>query len=193
MIAMSRNMIASWVLVILMLASTSSSEDYQLQYFLEKTSSKGYELSKKERTELLNRLEDVLGQAKQIHSKLLRVIQGGEIDIKYQDGKYWMSKLEKDQDSIDIGAQQLKILSEKPMDLIASIKLYKSLKDLSFNFNTCNNMPSFSAYIGDLAPEIELWADPVFYQLYLLPLAYSKDREIKSPKKEKPTVPKGKK
>jgi hypothetical protein len=66
-------------------------------------------------------------------------------------------------------------LREKPTHLIGSIKLYKSLKDLSSNFNAYNNMPLFSALVGDLAPEMELWADPVFYRLYLLPLARLKD------------------
>jgi hypothetical protein len=49
-------------------------------------------------------------------------------------------------------------------------------------------MPLFSAFVGDLAPDIELWADPVFYKLYLLPLAHSKDGEekIPSPKEKKP-------
>jgi hypothetical protein len=49
-------------------------------------------------------------------------------------------------------------------------------------------MPPFSALVGDLAPEIELWADPVFYKLYLLPLARLKDVETKTIQKEtKPT------
>jgi hypothetical protein len=77
------------------------------------------------------------------------------------------------------------LLREKPNHLVASIKLYKSLKDLSENFNAYNNMPSFSALVGDLAPEMELWADPVFYKLYLLPLARSKDVELRVPQKEK--------
>jgi hypothetical protein len=53
------------------------------------------------------------------------------------------------------------------------------LKDLSSNFNTYNNLPSFSALVGDSAPEMELWADGVFYKLYLLPLARVKDIEKK--------------
>jgi hypothetical protein len=50
-------------------------------------------------------------------------------------------------------------------------------------------MPSFSASVGDLAPELELWADPVFYQLYLLPLARLKDVEKGPPPKEKKPTP----
>jgi hypothetical protein len=91
--------------------------------------------------------------------------------------------------------QQLKLLKEKPNHLAGSIKLYKSLRDLSVNFNAYNNMPLLSAYVGDLAPEIELWADPVFYKLYLLSLAASRDREMDKelPKTEKKPAPKDKK
>jgi hypothetical protein len=101
--------------------------------------------------------------------------------------------LEEDQGSIETGIQQIKSLREKPTRLVASVKLYKSLKDLSENFNAYNNLPSFSALVGDLAPEIELWADPVFYKLYLLPLAHSKDVEKVPPQKEQKPVPKEKK
>jgi hypothetical protein len=83
-------------------------------------------------------------------------------------------------------------LREKPSHLVPSIKFYKSLKDLSENFNAYNNLPSFSALVGDLAPEIELWADPVFYKLYLLPIARSKDVEVKAVQKEKKPAPKEK-
>ena len=168
-------------------------EDYHLQYFLSKTSSQANELSKKERIELLNRIDEVMGQVQQIHLKLIQSIQTGEMDIRYQEGKFWMSKLEEDQRSIENVNQQLKLLKEKPMHLVASIKLYKSLKDLSSNFNAYNNMPSFSALVGDLAPEMELWADPVFYKLYLLPLAHLKDPEKVPPPKEKKPIPKVKK
>jgi hypothetical protein len=84
------------------------------------------------------------------------------------------------------------LLKEKPNHLAASIKLYKSLRDLSVNFNAYNNMPLLSAYVGDLAPEIELWADPVFYKLYLLPLTVLMDKDIEkeSRKIEKKPVPK---
>ncbi len=166
-------------------------EDYHLQYFLTKISSQKNELSKNEKTELLNRVDEIFQQARQIHSKLIQTIQTGEMEIRYQEGTFWMSKLEEDQGSIENGTQQVKLLREKPMHLTASIKLYKSLKDLSSNFNAYNNMPSFSALVGDLAPEMELWADPIFYRIYLLPLAQLKDVE-KTPPKGKP-VPKLKK
>jgi len=104
-----------------------------------------------------------------------------------------MSKLEEDQESIETGVQQIKLLRERPNHLVASIKLYKSLKDLSGNFNAYNNMPSFSALVGDSAPEMELWADPVFFKLHLLPLARSKEIETKPIQKEKKPAPKGKK
>jgi hypothetical protein len=84
-------------------------------------------------------------------------------------------------------------LREKPNHLVSSIRLYKSLKELSSNFNAYNNIPSFSALVGDLAPEIELWADPIFYKLYLLPLAHLKDVETKPTQKEKKPQSKEKK
>ena len=175
------------------LVCVAMAEEYHLQYFLTKVSSQTDELSKNERIELLNRIDEVMGQAQQIHSKLIQAIQAGEMEIRYQEGKFWMSKLDEDQGSIENGIQQLKLLREKPTHLVASITLYKSLKDLSSNFNAYNNMPSFSALVGDLAPEMELWADPVFYNLYLLPLARSKDMEKGPPQKEKKPIPKGKK
>ena len=175
------------------LVCVALAEDYHLQYFLTKISSQTNELSKNERVELLNRIDEVMRQAKQIHLKLVQAIQTGEMEIRYQEGRFWMSKLEEDQEAIDSGAQQLNILREKPMHLVAAIKLYKSLKDLSFHFNTYNNMSCFSACIGDMAPEIELWVDPVFYKLYLLPLAQAKSSETKSPTKEKKPEGKGKK
>ena len=138
-------------------------------------------------------MEGVMDQAQRINKSLIQAIQGGEMKIEYQEGKFWMSKLEEDRGSIETGIQQLKLLREKPTHLIAAIKLYKSLRDLSSNFNAYNNMPLFSAFVGDLAPEMELWADPVFYKLYLLPLARSKDIEMEPPKKEKPPIPKEKK
>jgi hypothetical protein len=106
-----------------------------------------------------------------------------------------MSKLEEDRESIETGIQQIKLLREKPTHLVASVRLFKCLKDLSSNFNAYNNMPSFSALVGDLAPEMELWVDPVFYKLYLLPLARSKDVETKvqAPPKEKKPAAKEKK
>jgi len=180
-------------ILLLCVASFSYAEDYDLQYFLAKDSSKTIELSKKEKTELLDRIDGVIGQAQQIRMKLVEGIQTGEMDIRYQDGKFWISKLENDQESIETGIQQIKLLRGKPTHLVAAINLFKSLKDLSSNFNTYNNMPTFSAFVGDLAPEIELWADPVFYKLYLLPLAHSKNIEKEPPQKEKKPLPKAKK
>ena len=174
-----------------LVASVSVAEEYTLQYFLEKSFLKTYDLSKGERTELLDRIERVLEQTKEIQLRLSRAIQGGETDVKYQEGKFWMVKLEEDQGAIDSGARQLKTLREKPTQLVAAIELYKSLKDLAFHFNTYNNMPSFSASVGDVAPELELWADPIFYRLYVLPLASS--LETKTPTKEKKPETKGKK
>jgi hypothetical protein len=175
------------------LASFGQADDFSLQYFLSKASSKRVELSKKEITELFTQLEGVIIQAQKIRMKLIQAIQIGETDVRYQEGKFWISKLEEDKDSIETAIQQIKLLREKSTYLIASIRLYKSLKDLSSNFNTYNNMPSFSALVGDLAPEMELWVDPVFYKLYLLPLALAKDGEIKVPQKEKKPTPNEKK
>jgi hypothetical protein len=183
----------SLTILVLTLASFGFAEDYDLQYFLSKSSSNTNELSKKERVELLNRIDGVIKQAQRIRTKLVETIQTGEMDIGYQEGKFWMSKLEEDQGSVESAIEQLKLLGEKPTHLVASVMLYKSLKDLSSNFNAYNNMPSFSAFVGDLAPEMELWADPIFYKLYLLPVARLKDVEKELPQKEKKPVPKGKK
>jgi hypothetical protein len=160
---------------------------------MEKSSLKTYELSKRERTEMLDRVESMLEKSSEIQLSLTRTIQGGETDIKYQEGRFWMSKLEEDQMTIDSGARQLKVLREKPTQLVAAIRLYKALKDLSFHLNSYNNVPSFSAFIGDVAPELELWADPVFYRLYLLPLAQAKSQETKTPPREKKTEGKNRK
>lgn len=175
------------------IASISFAEDFSLQYFLSKVSSKKIELSKKETTELFNQLEGVIQQAQKIRSKLIQAIQTGETDVRYQEGKFWISKLEGDKDSIETALQQIKLLREKSKHLLASIKLYKSIKDLSSNFNAYNNLAPFSALVGDLAPEMELWVDPVIYKLYLLPLAQAKDVEAKPPQKEKKPASKGKK
>ena len=177
------------------LASFSGAEDYSLQYFLSKSSAKTIEPSKKEKAELLNQLGEIIKQAQGIRTKLIQALQTGETDVRYQEGKFWMAKLEEDQGSIETGIQQIKFLREKPTHLVASVRLFKCLKDLSSNFNAYNNMPSFSALVGDLAPEMELWADPVFYKVYLLPLARSKDVETKveAPPKEKKPAAKDKK
>jgi hypothetical protein len=175
------------------LACISFAEDYNLHYFLSKSSSKTLELSKKEKSELFDQLDGVMKKAQGIRTKLIQALQTGETDVQYQEGKFWMAKLEEDQGLIETGIQQIKLLKEKPTHLVASIRLYKSLKDLSENFNAYNNLPSFSALVGDLAPEMELWVDPVFYKLYLLPLARLKDVEKVSPQKEQKPAPKRKK
>jgi len=188
-----RNISLAGIILFFVLSSLSYAEDYDLQYFLSKSSSKTSELSKKERVELLSRIGGIMEQVQQIRTKLVETIQTGEMDIGYQEGKFWMSKLEEDQGSIESIIQQLKLLREKSTHLVASIMLWKSLKDLSSNFNAYNNIPSFSAFVGDLAPEMELWADPIFYKLYLLPVARLKDVEKEVPQKEKKPVSKGKK
>jgi hypothetical protein len=176
-------------------ASLGFAEDYTLQYFLTKASTIEYEPSKKEKTELLNQMNEMLEKTQEVHKNLVQAILGGEITMEYQEGKFWMAKLEEDRGSIVTGMQQLKLLKEKPNHLAGSIRLYKSLRDLSVNFNAYNNMPLLSAYVGDLAPEIELWADPVFYRLYLLSLAASRDEDMdkERPKIEKRPVEKDKK
>jgi hypothetical protein len=189
---MSRKIIGG-IILFLSLTSLGFAEDYTLQYFLSKASTKEYEPSKKEKTELLNRIDEMLEKTQRVHKNLVQAILGGEITMEYQEGRFWVAKLEADQGSIESGMQQLKLLKEKPNHLAGSIKLYKSLRDLSVNFNAYNNMPLLSAYVGDLAPEIELWADPVFYKLSLLPLAASKEMGTEPPKKEKPPIPKEKK
>jgi hypothetical protein len=180
------------IILFLSWASLGFGEDYTLQYFLSKTSTKEYEPSKKEKAELLNRLNEMLEKTQEVHKNLVQAMLGGEITMEYQEGKFWMNKLEEDRGSIETGMHQLKLLKEKPDHLAGSIKLYKSLKDLSVNFNAYNNMPLLSAYVGDVAPEIELWTDPVFYKLYLLSLAASRDREMDKelPKTEKKPAPK---
>ena len=187
-----RKIFLAGLFLFLGLASLGRAEDYTLQYFLSKASSKTLELSKKERTELFNQLDEVMKQAQGIRTKLVQALQIGETDVRYQEGKFWISKLEEDGESIEMGIQQIKLLREKPVNLVASIRLYKSLKDLSSNFNGYNNLSSFSASVGDFAPEMELWADPVFYKLCLLPLARSKDVEKVPPQKEQKSIPKGK-
>ncbi|MGZ3569582.1 MAG: hypothetical protein ACXU9W_12420 [Thermodesulfobacteriota bacterium] len=172
-------------ILLLGVGSVVRAEENHLQYFLSKASSKGVELSKKEKTDLLNQLDGLMKQAQGVRTKLVQAIQTGETDVRYQEGKFWVSKLEEDQESIETGIQQIKLLREKPGHLVASVRLYKSLRDLSENLNAYNNLSSFSALVGDLAPNMELYADPIFYKLYLLPIARSKEIEIKPPQKEK--------
>jgi hypothetical protein len=197
-----------FVLLILLFALTSRvlAEGFDLPYFLEKASSKEIVMSRTEQTELLGRIQFLMEQAGRIRMRLNQIIQAGEVDVRYQEGTFWMSQLEQDQVSIETAIQQVKILREKPTLLLSTIKLYKSLRDLSSHFSAYNNVPSFSGLVGDLAPELELWTDPVFYQLYLLPLAGSRDKDMESkppppppapapPKEKKPVTPppKGKK
>ena len=183
----------SFIILFFTFVSTGFAEDHPLQFFLGKIPSMPKELSKQERTELLNRIEEAMGQAQRIYMRLSKAIQSGEMDIQYQEGRFWMSKLEEDKGSIETGMQQIRLLREKPTHLVASIKLYKSLKDLSSNLNAYNNHSSFCSFVGDLAPEMGLWADPIFYQLYLLPLAQSKNMDTQPLAKEKKPVPKVKK
>ncbi len=177
--------LGGFIFLFLVLSSPGHAEDYHLQYFLSKASSQAVELSKREKTELFNQLDGLIKQAQKIRLELIQIIQTGGTDVRYQEGEFWISRLEEDQDSIETGIEQIRLLEEKPTHLIASIRLYKSLKDLSSNFNAYNNRPPFSALVGDLAPELELWADPVFYKLYLLPLARLKEAETKPIQKEK--------
>jgi hypothetical protein len=186
-----RKIFFTGLILFLGMTSLGRAEDYTLQYFLSKASSKTVELSKKEKTELFNQLSEVMKQAQEIRAKLIQAVQTGETDVRYQEGRFWMSKLEEDGESIEVGIQQIRSLKEKSTNLVASIKLYRSLKGLSTNFNAYNNLASFSAFVGDFAPEMELWADPVFYKLCLLPLARSKDVEKLSPQREQKPVSKG--
>jgi len=195
---MQRWLVGILIILGLLWISSGVAEDFTLQYFLAKTSSKQVEISKQEKTALLNRVGEAVEQANQGNAAMMKAIQSGEIEILYHDGKFWMSKLEEDKGSISLGMEQIKSLKEKPTNLIASVILFKNLKDLASNLSSYNNMPSFSAYVGDLAPELELWTDPVFYQLYLLPLAKLKNVEPKiaepktAPSPEKKPVPKKK-
>ncbi len=177
-----------FILLFWILIPPATAEEYSLSYFMKKISSKEVRLSKKERAELLNQLSEIVERAREVCSQLIQTIQTGETELRYQEGKFWLSKLEEDQKSLEIGSQQLKLLKERPSHLSASIKLFKSLKDLSSHLNAYNNVPSFSGLVGDLAPEVELWTDPIFYQLFLLPLAHSKEKGIEiSPKPGKPS------
>ncbi len=180
------------LLLIIVVNQVCYSEEDYLRYFLSKVSSGTEELSKKERIDLLNQINLLLGKVQKINTKLISAIQSGELGIKYQEGRLWMSKLESDSKSIEIGIEQIVLLKEKPDQIQQAIKLYKSLRDISSNFSHYNNIPSFSGFVGDVAPEIGLWVDPIFYKLYLLPLARLKDISPETPQKERKTLPKGK-
>lgn len=176
--------VLSLIVLLFFLTPFARGENDSLSFFLGKVTPRANELSKKEKAELLTRINEVLEQALRVRGKLSQAIQTGEMEVRYQDGKFWMTKLEEDREAIETGIEQLKLLKEKPV-LVPSIKLFKCLKDLSKNFNTYNNTTFLSGSVGDIAPELELWGDPVFYKLYLLPLAKSKDGATKGSQKEK--------
>src|SRR5512135_916044 len=87
--------------LLLGISSGAWAEEYYLQYFLSKASSKTVELSKKEKVDLFNQLDGLMKQAQRIRTKLTQAIQTGEADVRYQEGRFWVSKLEKDQESIE--------------------------------------------------------------------------------------------
>jgi len=162
-------------------------EEDSLQYFMRKVNNKTFQLNPKERSELFQQIENLLGRMVEVHQKLVHGIQSGEIELRYQEGRFWLSQLEKDQEWMKRAQEQLAWLKNHSTHLVSAMELYRSLKNLSFHFNAYNNQPLFSASIGDLGPEIELWADPIFYQLFLLPLARSKEKGVESfPKTGKP-------
>jgi hypothetical protein len=165
--------------LLLSFAFLCQAEEYPLQYFLTRPSSKTADLSTQEKTNLLGGIEETLERIQRSHLRLTSAVLSGEMELRYQEGKLWMSKAEEDLKSIATGMQQLKLLKEKSGDLIAAIVLFKSLKDLALNLTAFNNEPAFAAFVGDQAPELMLWTDPVFYQLYLFPLAQSKNVEKK--------------
>jgi hypothetical protein len=111
----------------------------------------------------------------------------GDIILPFQEGQLWMSKFKEDEISIETGFRQIKLMRDKPSLLAPPVLLYKSLRDLASNFNAYNNMAPFSSFVGDVAPDLELWADPVFMKLLLLPVLTAKDKETeaRSPSKEK--------
>lgn len=163
-------------------------EEYPLQYFMKKVNSKTFQLQPKEKSELLYQLEHLLERIEGVHQRLVDGIQSGEFEFRYQEGKFWFSQFERDREWIRIAREQLTQLKSHSIPLVAALEFYRSLKNLSSNFNAYNNQPFFSASVGDLAPEIELWIDPIFYQLYLLPLARSREKGAEiSPKGGKPT------
>jgi hypothetical protein len=161
------------VISFLFLASFVQAENDSLQYFLAKSASSTNELSKKEKEELLNRINEVMEQAWRIRDKLTQAIQRGDMEVQYQEGRFWMSRLEEDREAIETGLEHLKLLREGPVFLVPSIKLFKSLKDLSKNFNAYNNVPFLCAY-SDLAPEWNCGLTSFYRKLYSS-LAKSKD------------------
>ncbi len=187
------NIFATGFVIILGLSSYVFPQDFSLTYFLNKMNSRTDSLSQKEKMEFLNQIEKLLANTEIVHERMVHQMKTGAVEILYQEGDFWMSKMKEDERSIQMGREQIQSLKKRPSSLLASTILYKSLKDLSANFNTYNNVPSFSGMVGDLAPELGLWADPVFYQLYLLPLVRFKDAEKTTSQKEKTPPPKTKK
>ena len=179
-------------MILVSFSSVSLADELTLQYFLTKAFSKEEDLSKIEKTELLNRIEEVMGQARQINQRLIQEMFSGNTTLPFQEGQFWMSKFKEDEASIGTGFQQLKLMKERPLLFAPPVLLYKSLRDLASNFNAYNNTSHFSSFVGDIGPELELWADPVFLRLFLLPFLNSKDKEteVKSSPKEKKPNPK---
>jgi hypothetical protein len=179
-------------IILAVFSSVGLAEELTLQYFLARASSKEGDLSKIEKAELLNRIEEVMGQARQTHQQLIQVMLSGDVTLPFQEGQFWMTKFKEDETSIETGFQQLKLMKDKPYLLAPPLLLYKVLRDLASNFNAYNNTSLFSSSVGDVGPELELWADPVFIRLFLLPLLNSKDKEAeaKSSSKEKKPSPK---
>lgn len=184
----------SFMLAVILIgfSSVSLAEELTLPSFLTRVSSNEGDISKTEKTELLSRIEEVIGRARQTHQQLIQVMLSGDITLPFQEGQFWMSKFKEDEASIETGSQQLKLMKDRASLLAPPFLLYKSLRDLASNFNAYNNMSSFSSFVGDVGPELELWADPVFLRLFLLPLLNSKDKEAeaKLPSKEKKPNPK---
>ncbi len=184
----------SFMLAVILIgfSSVSLAEELTLPSFLTRVSSNEGDISKTEKAELLSRIEEVIGRARQTHQQLIQVMLSGDITLPFQEGQFWMSKFKEDEASIETGFQQLKLMKDRASLLAPPFLLYKSLRDLASNFNAYNNMSSFSSFVGDVGPELELWADPVFLRLFLLPLLNSKDKEAeaKLPSKEKKPNPK---
>lgn len=178
-------MLTGLILAAVLCPEAKGAEDYTLTYFLGKVGQNREDLTKKERDELLHRMQGMLERVGKSCDKLAEVTQEGEGGFRYDEGKFWMARLARDRESVETGMKQLKLLKEKPGLLVASITLYKSMRDLANSLNAYNHVTAFCPYVGELASEVELWADPVFYKGYLLPLAKSKDAETKPPQKEK--------
>ncbi|MCX8118966.1 MAG: hypothetical protein N3G78_13690 [Desulfobacterota bacterium] len=165
-------------------------EEYSLQYFMSRLNSKSEALTKQERTILIDQIHRRLERVREVNHQITHRLKTGGIEMSYQEGDYWVSRLKEDRNSIEEAIEQTKRLQENLNHLVSAVRLYKLLRDLSTNLNGLNNIPLFSGMVGDLAPELGLWTDPVFYQLYLLPLARDKNLERgPSPKTKRPSPP----